>query len=231
MLILGIDTATSVCSLALYDGRRVLAEWNADSGLTHSEKMMPQLEALLQSCALDKTALRGIAVSIGPGSFTGLRIGVTSAKTLAYALDIPVTGVTTPLVLAYNLPAPGIWLSPLIDGQKGQVYQTVYEWRDGRMLETEKIALKPLTEALALLARSGRECRLLGECLAEPADGWPENVRPVPPYLAKPRASVVAMLGYDSISAGKWANPVDLEPWYMKKSEAELLWEQRRTAK
>jgi tRNA threonylcarbamoyladenosine biosynthesis protein TsaB len=226
---LGIDTAASVCSLALYDGVRVLSECSADGGLTHSEKMMPQLQALLDSCAVLPCQLAGIAVSLGPGSFTGLRIGLSSAKTMAYALKIPIAGIATPLSLAWNLPLPGVWLSPLIDGQKGNVYQTVYEWRAGRMFEVEKTTLKSCGEALSFLAQSGRECVALGEYPGEPPGGWPKGVHPAPPYVRKPRAAVAAFLGYARIAAQDWDDPFTLEPYYMKKSEAEILWEKRRT--
>jgi tRNA threonylcarbamoyladenosine biosynthesis protein TsaB len=228
MIILGVDTATSVCSLALYDGVRVLSEWNADTGLTHSEKMMPQLKALLESCSLSPRQLAGIAVSLGPGSFTGLRIGLSCVKTMAYALDIPVAGIATPLSLAWNIPLPGVWLSPLIDGQKGNVYQSVYEWREGKMLEIEKTTLKPYDAALDFLARSDRTCVLLGECTEQPPNGWPKNVFAAAAHICKPRAATAAFLGHTRLLAGDCDDPDALAPYYMKKSEAELLWEKRR---
>ena len=224
MLILGIDTATSVCSLSLYDGQKVLTEWNVDNGFTHSEKMMPQLENMLAGSLIEKNAIEGISVSIGPGSFTGLRIGIASAKTMAYALQIPVCGVPTLTALAYNIPMPGVLLSTLVNGQKGNVYQAVYRWQEGKLQTVREIQFVPYEEALVFLEQSRELCLLLGE---EFAGTLPPNVRKAPANCCKPRAASVAMLGYERLSKGESDDIFLMEPYYMKKSEAEILWEKK----
>lgn len=227
MLILGIDTATSVCSLALYDGSKVLAEWTVDNGFTHSEKMMPQLEMMLDNSSIDKKQLEGIAVSIGPGSFTGLRIGLSSAKAMAYALQIPICGVSTLQALAFNLPVPGLLLSPLIDGQKGNVYQAIYKWQNNELVEVREIQHLPYAQALAFLQETGRQSFILGEEI-EGVDGQlPVNASRAPANVCMPHAASVAMLGYQKFAKGENDDIFTLEPYYMKKSEAEILWEKK----
>lgn len=227
MLILGIDTSTSVCSLALYDGEKVLAEWSVDNGFTHSQKMMPQLESMLKNSGIEKTSLAGISVSIGPGSFTGLRIGLSSAKTMAYALNIPICGISTLAALAFNLPLPGVWLSPLIDGQKGNVYQAVYEWHDTHMTCVQQIQFVSLAEAINFLGQSGRKCFLLGEYPQVSTENLPQNVFKAAAHVLKPRAASVAILGYERLLKSDFDDAFSIEPYYMKKSEAEILWEKK----
>lgn len=226
MLILGIDTSTSVCSLALYDGQKVFCEWSVDNGFTHSEKMMPQLDMMLENSSINKKAIQGISVSMGPGSFTGLRIGIACAKTMAYALKIPVCAVPTLTSLAYNLPVDDVWLSPLVDGQKGNVYQAIYQWQQGKLQTIKEIEFLPYNDVLSFLAQSGKDCLLMGEEL--PGE-LPENVRQAPANCFKPKAASVAMLGYERLVKGESDDVFSLEPYYMKKSEAEILWEKRNS--
>ncbi len=230
MLVLGIDTSSSTCSLALYDGKKVLSDWSVDNGLTHSEKLMPQLEMLLVAAGVDKKDIGGLAVCIGPGSFTGLRIGLASAKSMCYAWSVPVAGVPLPVSLAWNAPLPGVLLSPLIDAQKGEVYQSLYEWRREadaavNLHEIAPVAIRPYAEALAVLADSGRQCVVLGDVL----DGaLPANVDVLPPHVGKPRAVSVAIAAYARLSTGESDDLFTLQPLYLKRSEAEILWEKRQ---
>ena len=228
MLVLAIDISTSVCSLALYDGQRVLASWSVDNGFTHSERLLPQLQMLLANSALGRADIGGIAVSIGPGSFTGLRIGLAVAKGMAYALSIPVVGVTAPRALAFNLPVAGVLLSPLIDAQKGDVYQAVYEWVEGELIEVEPLKIKPFQQALDFLLHSGRRSVLLGDCLQRPEGGWPTGISVAPAHVSKPCAASVAVAAYERLVSGDVDDLFTLEPYYLKRSEAEILWEKRQ---
>ena len=137
MMILAIDTSTRVSSVALVEDGRVVAELNQDTRLTHSERLMPQIKQLLDIAEKTTRDLSAIAVSIGPGSFTGLRIGMATAKTMAYALGIPVVGVPTLDALAWNCPLDGVHLVPMLDAQKGNVYTARYRFAGGEMIVEE----------------------------------------------------------------------------------------------
>ena len=108
-------------------------------GMTHSEGLMPQLEQLLTRTKITKNEIDLLAVSMGPGSFTGLRIGLASAEAMAYSWHKPICGVNTLKALAYNLPIDGYVLSPVLDAQKGNFYQAIYEWQQGTLIEHQEI--------------------------------------------------------------------------------------------
>ena len=155
MLVLSIDTATKACAVGLCRDGKILAEYKINMGMTHSEGLMPQLEQLLERTGVQKADIDLIAVSMGPGSFTGLRIGLATAEALAYAWKKPLQGVATPLALAYNLPVSGIVLSPVLDAQKGNYYQALYEWQDGEVAELQSVQVVNKQQLLENLALQG----------------------------------------------------------------------------
>mgnify|MGYP001061298842 CR=1 FL=1 len=121
MSILAIDTATQVSSVAVASVDKLAAELTMQAKLTHSETLMPHIKEVLRMANVRKENLEGIAVSIGPGSFTGLRIGLAAAKAMAYALNLPIVGVSTLKALAFHYPVPGIRIVSLLDAQKGKL--------------------------------------------------------------------------------------------------------------
>ena len=164
MLVLSIDTATKACAVGLCHDGKILAEYKINMGMTHSEGLMPQLEQLLERTGVQKADIDLIAVSMGPGSFTGLRIGLATAEALAYAWKKPLQGVATPLALAYNLPVSGIVLSPVLDAQKGNYYQALYEWQDGEVAELQSVQVVNKQQLLENLALQGKPAVIFGEC-------------------------------------------------------------------
>jgi len=124
--VLSLDTATSVLSVALGTGERLIGETTMIGARDHSVRVFPVIDALLDAAGWEMRSLEGIVVGDGPGSYTGVRIGVTAAKTLGYALRIPVVGVSTLLGMALAFSTfPGI-ICPMIDARRGRVYTGVY---------------------------------------------------------------------------------------------------------
>ena len=136
MLTLAIDTATKVCTIALCRDKEILAEYTINMGMTHSEGLLPQLDQLLQRTGVQKQDIELLAVSMGPGSFTGLRIGLATAEAMAYSWQCCLHGVDTLKAMAYNIQLEGRVLSPVLDAQKGNFYQALYEWRNGELVES-----------------------------------------------------------------------------------------------
>lgn len=136
MLVLGIDTSTRVGGLGLYDSvQGLIGEENLALDQTHSERMLPMLEHLLQAAGVTLEQIDGFAVTVGPGSFTGLRIGVTTAKTLAQVIGVPLIGISTLEVTAYNLLLSDGIICPIFDARNRRVYtaQFIYPAYAGQM--------------------------------------------------------------------------------------------------
>ncbi len=229
MLILALDTATLVSSVALAAPGRLLAELTLQTRKTHSERLMPHIEQLLTLADADKSAVGAIAVSIGPGSFTGLRIGLATAKALAYALGIPLIGVPTLAALAYGCPVPGALLAPTMDAQKGNIYIALYSWQAGELAEVLPPSVMDHAAAAAKLAARPEPVLVLGEAAELYADAFRKaGIAVAEPHVAMPRAGSVALLGARLHAAGVSHDAMTLEPLYIRRSEAEELWEKRQ---
>jgi tRNA threonylcarbamoyladenosine biosynthesis protein TsaB len=230
MPILAIDTATLVSSVALATEDNLLAEITLQTKKTHSELLMPHIAKLMDMAQVAKADLKGVAVSIGPGSFTGLRIGLSTAKTLAYALHIPVVGVPTLAAMAYGCPVPGVILAPMLDAQKGNVYQALFEWHQGELKEIQPAIVTEVTAALESLSQQERPVIVMGESAVMYRDKIEQigkNLILAAPHVVIQRASSVAGLGYKLIKQGVRHDVMGLEPLYIRRSEAEVLWECR----
>ena len=230
MSILAIDTATQVSSVAVLKEGRLLAELTMQGKLTHSETLLPHIEQVLKMAAVAKEELTGIAVSNGPGSFTGLRIGLAAAKAMSYVLGIPLVGVSTLQALAYQLPAPGVRVMCLLDAQKGNAYVESYRWENNSLQVVDSVQVAKITDIVAACANMNEQVILLGDAVQKKVAGkleLPANVSVAPPHIVMPRAACVAMLGQAKLLTGETDNVMDLEPVYIRRSEAEVLWEKR----
>ena len=230
MSILAIDTASSVSSVAVASEGKLRAEVTIEAGRTHSETLLSHIEGALSFAGVERSALTGVAVSIGPGSFTGLRIGLATVKAIAYGLGIPLVGVSTLAALALAFPVPDVYTLVLMDAQKGNAYAGLYEWRDESLHEVRPVRVAPLAEAIAEAADRGKPVLLTGELAVKKRarlGNLPDNVTLAPAHLLTARASHVAWLGIARLAAGERDDPMTLEPFYIRRSEAEVLWEKR----
>lgn len=233
MPILALDTATMVSGVALAKQGKIMAELTLQIGKTHSELLLPHIKELLQMAGVEKNHLRAVAVSIGPGSFTGLRIGLATAKALAYALKIPLLGVPTLEVLAYGAAAPGVVIAPLLDAQKGNVYHAGFSWSEAGLQEVLPASVSPIDEVLAELAALKKPVLAVGEAAVLYAEKI-QNVAGVllaPGHTVISRSSSVALLAEKMLEQGLDADLMQLEPLYVRRSEAEVLWEKRQVEK
>ncbi len=222
MLVLGIETATSRLGLALWRDGRGLAELELDLGRRHCEKLLVELDGLLADLELPASALSAIAVSQGPGSFTGLRIGLAFAKGLALALGCPLAGVPTLAALAAGA-AP--WEGPLVaclDARRGEVYFSACVLQPGGEVELGEVRAGGPEDVAAASSALGSRVLIVGEgaAIVRPALGHEAVI--APPSLALPRAAVVAALGAERLRTGGGEEPDHVEPIYVRRSDAEI---------
>ena len=231
MLTLAIDTATKVCTIALCRDKEILAEYTINMGMTHSEGLLPQLDQLLQRTGVQKQDIELLAVSMGPGSFTGLRIGLATAEAMAYSWQCCLHGVDTLKALAYNIQLEGRVLSPVLDAQKGNFYQALYTWQGGQLVELAPVAVVTGREALERITLQGMPALLLGESerlVKKIPEGLPHWLQEAPTALRMPRASCVAWAALAEFDAEADKKFFGLEPYYIRRSEAEELWEKKQ---
>lgn len=221
MRILGIETATRAASVAVIFDGKILAETVRESPQSFSETLMPQVEEVIKISGAFEN-LDAVAVSIGPGSFTGLRIGLATAKALAYAWGIKIIGVPTLLAMSYNFPNAKV--VPLIDAQKNRAYYQAFD----DMLSITSLEVESIDEIVDDLKSFAGEFLLCGDVLHKIKISLPPNVKLAPPHLRMPRASAVAWCAED---LRRVDNVMNLEPLYVRRAEAEELWEKRHSEK
>ena len=223
MKILGIDTATPILALGIVDEEKVLSEIRFNAGQTHAQILLPNIEKILKDSSLQLEDLDGIALSIGPGSFTGLRIGLATAKGLCFASGKPLLTVPTLDGLVYfnrSLPYP---LVPILDAKKNEVYSAVYNNREGVL---ERISDYWVLSVEKLVAKIPEEVIFLGLGLEVFQDRLKELCGEKAHFLAGernlPSGSSIAFLGLEKFRRSEFEDLEKAKPLYLRSSEAEL---------
>lgn len=223
MPVLAIETATMVGSIAIVDAARVISELTLNVRATHSERLMAAIDRLLSDAGLAVNDMDGIAVSIGPGSFTGLRIGISAAKGLAYASGKPLIGVPTLDALSLNLPFSRYQICPMQDARKEEVYAALY--RPGTLFPekiTDDLAIPPA----ALADKITKETVFIGDGVNIYRDLLVTQLgglyKEAPISLQLPRASNIGILALKRLEQGGSDDPFAMIPRYIRKCEAEM---------
>ena len=224
MLILAFETSAKSCSAAIHDGQKLLAESYQNSGLTHSQTLMVMAEDLLKVCGKSAADVTHLAAAAGPGSFTGIRIGVSAAKGFAWGAEKPVYGVSTLESMALGL---GVWSGYIcccMDARRNQVYNAIFLVEQGkltRISEDRAIALSDLKNELAHLEGpiylGGDGAALAHKTLSQDI---PELILP-PEHRQHQRASGVALAALAAMDRGENADGAALQPNYLRLSQAE----------
>jgi tRNA threonylcarbamoyladenosine biosynthesis protein TsaB len=213
---MAVETSTLAGGVALFDGERLIGEYLLDVRVTHSERLMPAIDRLLRDSGWTPASLEGIAVAVGPGSFTGIRIGLSAVKGLAWALGIAVAAVPTLDALAASLPFAALPVCPVLDARKLEVYCSRYRWDGaGMRREWDYLALAPdeldarLTEPTIVLGDGARVVTA-------------RHARLAPPHRRTPSAAAVGVLGLARFREGQVVSAGELSPFYLRPPEAEL---------
>ena len=222
MKILAVDTATTSCSVGLLSGRQVLAEEVYTAGKTHSRHLMAIIQGLLGRCNCSPDDVKGIAVTRGPGTFTGLRIGISTVKGLATALGVPVVGVSSLEALAYPLAWTLRPVVAMIDARRGEIYHARYgcspkagQGTPAARVDAPEVAADMLTDNVVLV---GSGAVLYRSLFADRIPGV--QIADDPFHLI--RAASVGLLAFERFER-RDTDPVDaLVPEYIRKSDAQI---------
>ena len=225
MKILGLDSSGLVASVAIVEDNDLKGEYTVNYKKTHSQTLLPMLDEVAKMIELDLNSINAIAVSGGPGSFTGLRIGSATAKGLGLALGKPLIHIPTVDALAYNLVGSRDMVCPLMDARRNQTYTGLYRF-DGNQMEIVKPQCAVgIDEIIAAVNEIGQAVVFLGDGVAVFESYIRENCKVrfsfAPAHVNKQRAGAVAALGEIYYKEGKTETAEEHKPDYLRLSQAE----------
>ena len=236
MKILAVDTSSKLCSVAILEDKNLIKKLELDNGLTHSETLMPLIQQILNKCSLSLNNINLLVSDIGPGSFTGIRIGVSSCKAFSDSLNIPCVGISSLEVLAYNIQNDGIICST-IDCKNNNCYFALYELNSGNYNVLIEPCAKSVNDVLDLL-----NSQYYNKCISFVGDGIPsEKLHSIYDNNADSEVTKNIISSYLNVenlgTAGykKFINNKkigeEILPLYLKKPQAQIQLEEKLKAK
>lgn len=227
MLTLAIDTSCLTASCAIVEDGNVVSELTLRNGKTHSQKIMPMIKAALELMDKQYADIDLFAAAIGPGSFTGLRIGVVTVKGLAYSLKKPVCGIPTLDALAYSVPDFEGLVVPMLDARNNQVFTALYHKKNHQLLKASPDMGVTIEELMDELRQNEERVMILGDAaplhLDRLKEAFNDRIIEAPPALFTPRAACTALLAEQAFKSNRALNAFELEPIYLRKSQAERM--------
>ena len=225
MKILAIDSSTTPASVAITEDASPIGEFTININRTHSEKLLPLVDALLDATGLSVSDMDAFAISIGPGSFTGLRIGMSAAKLMAQTTGKPLIGVKTLEALAKNVSVFNGYCCPMLDARNNTVYTALYKCANGACEEIMPADALRIDDCISKLNALDLPVIICGEyskyhdmLLAATNN---VNVLFAPVHVASQRAVSCAVLAYEQYKKGQITSPEDIIPLYVRESQAE----------
>lgn len=232
MRIFAVDTSSNAASAALIDDNVLLGEYILNHKKTHSQKLMPIIDEVFKSCELTPNDIDIYAVTTGPGSFTGLRIGISTVKALAHAVKKPVIGINTLEAMAYNMPCCKYTLCTLIDARNEQVYNAAYKWNGEELDTVVEPNASHILECIGRLTDKDEKIMFIG-------NGAYANRTVITEKSAN--KALFAWAAYNEVSAAAVAQAayfkasdksniksyIDILPVYLRKPQAEREYEER----
>ena len=231
MKILALESSAHTASCAVCDENAVICESSLTTGLTHSQTLMVMLCDMLKNANVELDQIDAAAVSLGPGSFTGIRIGVSALKGIAHAMSLPCVGVSTLLGLARNIEDMNVIACAVMDARRDQVYNAVFDMSRGeckRLSEDRAISIEQLTNELKN-SKYDLPIFLVGDGAKLCYDKMKSeiDIKIAPPQLRLQRASSIGFCGIEQMKKGNALKVSDLMPKYLRLSQAERLREEK----
>ena len=230
MKVLGIDTSSNATSIAVIEDNKLICEYTINTKTTHSQKLMPMIENMLNISDLNINEMDLIAVCEGPGSFTGLRIGMATAKAISHVNNLPIIGVNSLEILAGNMNLCDKKICSILDAQRTQVYMGQYKFENNKLVEIKSVDVVEIDELLEELKSSNEEWILVGEAVYKYEDKIKEieNI-----YIPAPSHNVNKASSLCTIAMNKYNQNIDvydcytINPVYIRKSQAEVQYDEK----
>ena len=224
-LILAIDSSSVVASVAIVSEDKVIAEYSTNLKKTHSQTLMPMIDEIFKMTGLDKKDLKAVAITNGPGSFTGLRIGGATAKGIALALNIPVIQISTIEAMAYNINYTDKYICPIMDARRNQVYTGVYECKEEEINCIVNPKACDIKELIDELEKTGNEVIFLGDGIVPFKDIIDKEMK-LKHYFSKghlnsQRAGTIGVLAWKYFLEEKYVSSEEFSLEYFRLSQAE----------
>jgi tRNA threonylcarbamoyl adenosine modification protein YeaZ len=215
-MILAIDTSSDNASLALVQGGGVLAEANWRCEQNHTVELLPHLVRLLSEAKAGISSVSCVMVAKGPGSFNGLRVGISTAKGLAFSRGIPLIGVSSLEVVAYEHAETGLPVCPIFNAGRGEIATAIYQGQDGKW---RQLVAEHITTVDALCSAITTKTIFCGEFLPQVAGELKKRLKERAVIAASdpPRARLLAELGKRRLDAGDYDHPATLQPLYLRR--------------
>ncbi len=232
MIVLGIETATQEVGAALGDHGGVLASFSAARARRHAETLVPAIEFICEQARVELSELGAIAVDVGPGLFTGLRVGVATAKAMAQALRLPAVGLTSLDLLAMSVEYSSRLIGAVVDARRGEVFSAFYRRVPGGIQRVSEYRAATPKVVMSELVANGAESLLVGDGALRYAElfGSESHIEVAGVGHAYPSVSVLVELAHRRALREEYVQASEIRPLYLRKADVEINWEQRRTA-
>jgi tRNA threonylcarbamoyladenosine biosynthesis protein TsaB len=229
MLILGIETATAQvgCAIGAHEGVR--ASFHVAKGRRHAESLVPGIDFVRRQAGIELDEIGAVAADVGPGLFTGLRVGVVTAKALAMALRVPVIGVSSLDLLAFPVRWTNRRIVSVIDARRGEVFYGFYRQVPGGVQRLSDQRVGTPEELCSEIQATGEDCLAVGDGALRYADALHEltKVEIGEAGLAHPSAASLVQLAHAQAIREEFINSWELQPVYLRKADAEINWQNR----
>jgi tRNA threonylcarbamoyladenosine biosynthesis protein TsaB len=229
MLILGIESSTAQVGVAIAGHEGVLAQAHSTRGKRHAESLTPAIEFVCKQARVDLREISCVAVDLGPGLYTGLRVGVASAKAMAHALRVPMIGIPSLDLLALPVRFSSRRIVAAIDARRGELFYAFYRQVPGGVQRLSEHHIGTPDDLASELLASREECLLVGDGALRYSEAFEglTKVEVADLGLAYPSASSLVQLAHAQALREEWVQPWDLQPLYLRMPDAEINWATR----
>jgi tRNA threonylcarbamoyladenosine biosynthesis protein TsaB len=226
MLILGVTTATQQVGCAIGGHEGVLASAHSARGKRHAENLAPSIDFVRRQARVELTEISVVAVDIGPGLYTGLRVGIAAAKAMALALRVPMIGISSLDLLAWPVRHTAREIVAVVDARRGEVFHARYRPTPGGVQRLSGPSVSTPRELRADLEASDTDYLLVGDGALRYSSEWGDMVRAelAEQYLAYPNAASLVQLAHARAIREDFVQPWELEPLYLRAPDAEINW-------